>query len=461
MIVSRRRFLQTGLLSGAAFISRLAPFLNSRAQARAADAIRRPPKIVDIERREFLIPYGDYNAQILFRYHGVKLQTRTVYIMKTDTGLEGLGESWGPGPDEKQFLRFLGTSPFDWVNDEEDLPMNMAVYDLMGKVLGVPAWKLIGPKVRDRMPVGAWTVSQIPKAMAGEVTHVSRMGYRWLKYHIDEVQNVVDQTAAMQEVAPKGFRVLYDFNANSTVEAVFPVIRQLERFEIAGQIEDPIQPADREGYRFLRERCRLPILIHHGPDSFMTDGLCDGLIAGHRPIGRAVKTAAIAEHTGTPFMLQQAGGTINQAFQAHEVAVFKQATMAQVNLCHLWADDVTTTTTRVRDGHIAVPTGPGLGVKLDREKLAKYKAAPRPEYPKLLVRIQYRHGPTIYSRHDPHQPGATDNLRFLNRLIKGPVPGPVPAYDNNVRTEFVDPMTFGRFDEIWKQTSDGPFVMSD
>ena len=134
--------------------------------------------------------------------------------------------------------------------------MNMAVYDLMGQILGVPAWRLIGPKVRDRIPVGAWTVSQTPQAMAEEVQHAVGLGYRWLKYHIDEVQNVVDQTAAMQKVAPRGFRVLYDFNANSTVEAVFPVIRQLERFEIAGQIEDPVQPVDRDGYRFLKSRCQ-------------------------------------------------------------------------------------------------------------------------------------------------------------------------------------------------------------
>ena len=36
----------------------------------------------------------------------------------------------------------------------------MAVYDLIGKYLGLPCWKLIGPQVRSWVPVAAWTASQ-------------------------------------------------------------------------------------------------------------------------------------------------------------------------------------------------------------------------------------------------------------------------------------------------------------
>lgn len=455
--LNRRRFLKVAPLTATAAFEALARVLPADDSERAKAIAHRPPKITGIERHEILIPYREFNAQTLYRYHGVKLQTRTIYIMNTDQGLEGLGETWGPGPDAKEFDRYIGTSPFDWLNAMSDLPMNMAVYDLMGKYLGVPAWKLIGPKVRNWIPVGAWTVAQTPEAMAGEIAHAVRLGYRRLKYHIDEVQNVVDQTAAMQKVAPRGFKVLYDFNFNSTVDSVYPIMRELERFPIVDRIEDPLPSVDRAGYRLLREKCRIPILIHHGPVDFMTDGLCDGLITGHAPIGHAARVATIAEHTQTPFMLQQCGGTINQAFLAHEAAVFRMATLEHVNLCHLWEDDVTTERMPVIGSSIAVPKGPGLGVELDRDRLRKYSNTKRPKYGRMLVRIDYFGGPTIFARHNPERPGATDNLRFLNRLLEGDVPGPVPGYANPVRSEFVDE-TSPEFEELWMKTADGAFV---
>ncbi len=169
------------------------------------------------------------------------------------------------------------------MGDINHLPMNMALYDLMGKYLGLPVWKLLGPKVRSWVPVAAWTVSQPPDAMAAEVREAARRstpywGYRWLKYHVDEIQNVIDQTAAMQKAAPRGFRIHYDFNANSTYSAVYPVLRELGRFSVAGRVEDPITAKDRDGWRMLRQKCRIPILGHHVPVEFMLEKLCDGLL---------------------------------------------------------------------------------------------------------------------------------------------------------------------------------------
>jgi L-alanine-DL-glutamate epimerase-like enolase superfamily enzyme len=76
---------------------------------------------------------------------------------------------------------------------QSHLCMNMATYDLMDKELGVPAWKLIGPRVRSWMPVAAWTVSQEPQAMAEEVLQAAQRGYHWMKYHVAEIHNVIDQ----------------------------------------------------------------------------------------------------------------------------------------------------------------------------------------------------------------------------------------------------------------------------
>ena len=116
----------------------------------------------------------------LARYHGARIQRRAILVVHTDNGLEGLGENIGDAPDGDALrAKYIGTSPFDWINAEQDLAMNMACYDLMGKHLGIPAWKLIGPKVRSWIPVAAWTVAQAPDAMAEEVRQAAARGYHW------------------------------------------------------------------------------------------------------------------------------------------------------------------------------------------------------------------------------------------------------------------------------------------
>jgi len=461
MHYSRREALKRGLTS----LGVLSPLGHWIAKAVGADAATARKtnglRITSIERHEILLPYHDFNASTLFRYHGLGIQLRTILIAKTNVdGLEGYGDAWGRGPEQKDVDKYVDTNPFDWLGDTTTLATNMAMYDAMGKFLDVPAWKLIGPKVRDRVPVAAWTVSQPPKQMADEVKQAVSQGYRWLKYHIDELQNIFDQTEAMQAVAPDGFKIHYDFNGNSNIKAIMPVVKRLEKYRIAGRVEDPISANDPNGWRKIRQATNLPILGHHAPVEFLLNGACDGLMTGHAAVGSAAKVAAIAEHVNKPIMLQNAGGTMNQAFQAHQAAVFKMATIDHVNLARLWKDDVVEQAMPIRDGFVDVPKGPGLGVTVDDDKLKQYASVPRPSHQPFLVRIRYKNGPTIYTRHDPHLPGAADNMRYLSRLLGKEITGPLPAYDNDVITDFWDDVDSTEFQQLWNATAKG-FVTKD
>ena len=434
------------LLSRRRFLPAAAAGLASIARARGA------MRITAIEPHEILPPYHDYNARTLSRYQGLGTQLRTIYIVKTDTGLEGLGEVWGPGERWGKFEHYIGSDPFDWMASDDSLPMNMAMYDLMGKHLGIPAWKLLGPKVRDWAPVSAWTVSQTPAAMAEEVRSVSTRGFRWMKYHADPFQNVIDQTEAMQKVAPPGFKIHYDFNANSDLAVMLPILEELQKFPIAGRFEDPLRGTDRDGYRTLRSKCKLPVLVHHAAiEDFMVERLVDGVMGGHSPLGLSMKYEAIAQATHTPFFLQQCGGIVNQAFSVHEAAVFRMASLAQVNVCHLWKDDVTVEAMPVVNGSVRVPDKPGLGVTIDPKKLDTYSRAPRPSQPRFLVRMRHRGGPSIYFRRDPEKPGPGlanwDTSRF---------PGPATGYTNPVVTDFWDEDGSPEFERVWKLTESGP-----
>lgn len=456
----RRTFL-TQIASGVG-IGLLAPQIGAAKWLSRAARTRDKLKITDIQRFELYLPYHDFNGQSLFRYHGSRIQATTVILVETNMGLVGAGESWGPYEvTEQHRKKYIGSSPFDWLGARSDLPFNMAMYDLMGKYLDIPAWKLIGEKVRDRIPVSAWTASFTPEMMAREVQQAASLGYKWLKYHIDEVQNVIDQTRAMQAVAPPGFKIHYDLNMNSHRQAIEPVLDALKEFPIVGRIEDPINSDRPDDWKILCKKYDWPMVAHHAPVDFIVQGAADGFMAGHAPIGQAMKIAAIAEQMQKPLMLQQAGSYINQAFLAHEAAVFPTATMDQVNLAELWKEHVTHEEMPITDGSIALPDGPGLGVTVDREKLKHLAQNPRPKYKPFLVKIMYKDGPTILARHNPDLSGHTDDMRYLKRLLGSPIPGPTPAYNNAVRTEWWDDVDDPAFKKAWRATENRKYVLAE
>ena len=77
--------------------------------------------------------------------------------------------------------------------------LDMACYDLMGKHLGLPAWKLMGQQVREWVSMGWWMPSMSPEDSAAEVQEAAARGYRGLKCKARAFYDVVEQAQAMQE----------------------------------------------------------------------------------------------------------------------------------------------------------------------------------------------------------------------------------------------------------------------
>ena len=216
-------------------------------------------KVTEIEVHPITLEYVDWIAYQLNHFYGPI--TRTVYVVHTDNGLVGLGESGSMEPQEV-IDGYIGTNPFDWMGDEISLGLGTAMYDLMGQYAGVPVYKLFGQKYRSWVPVGSWTVSTHPHLMAETVEQYAAQGYTWLKYHLSPFENVMDQTEAMQAVAPEGFKIHYDFTMHGTDDHMPELLAKLEQYPIAGCFEDPLPGEDIEGYIELRKRSRLPIVLH-------------------------------------------------------------------------------------------------------------------------------------------------------------------------------------------------------
>ena len=122
-------------------------------------------QITTIEAIPLRVPYEDRIRKAF--YHFGMTEEVTVYKFHTDTGLVGLGENPGPPFEQSLLDAYLGTNPFDHVMGTGRFNLDMACYDLMGKHLGLPAWKLMGQQVREWVSMGWWMPCMSPEDSAG------------------------------------------------------------------------------------------------------------------------------------------------------------------------------------------------------------------------------------------------------------------------------------------------------
>ena len=354
-------------------------------------------KITRIEVHEITLEYEDWIAYQLNHYYGPA--RRTVYVVHTDNGLEGLGEGGTTEPQEI-LDQYIETNPFDWIGDETSLALGTAMYDLMGKAAGVPVYKLFGQKYRSWVPVGSWTVSTHPQRMAEAVKQYAAGGYTWMKFHLSPFENVIDQTESMQAVAPEGFKIHYDFTMHGTYDHIFELLEKLARYPIAGCFEDALPAEDIPGYIELRKRSRLPIVLHHSPLGARYEvlmGAADVYMLGHAKIGDAIRRAGLFAAGDIPFMLQNVGGNITRAMTTHMMAAFPTANFHFFGDTETWKSDVVKEWLEPVNGFVRVLEKPGLGVTLDRSELERLENLKLPRQKKWIIKSQFKNGTRMYN----------------------------------------------------------------
>ena len=331
---------------------------------------------------------------------------RTVFKVDTDAGIVGYGDQRvrpGGQPDPAIAASLIGRNPFDFINNH--LPygsaLNCALYDVMGKYLDVPVYKLIGQKVRDAVPVAAWTRPAAPETFRDEISRAADQGYTIFKMHTCDYHDVMEQTRLAEEVAPEGFKIHYDFNSNRSLAAVLPIIQELERnHPIVGYIEDPLVKNDIDGWCRLREQTRLPIIMHGTPLGSVQEiirGVADIYMIGGS-IGDTVATGFACGKANIQTILQFESGTLGKAMALHMAAVLPTHTAHSINLDDQYEEDYTTERIPVIEGSSPVPEGPGLGYEVDEDALARIAANKPTEPPKHVGVLQMSGGNTFYGR---------------------------------------------------------------
>ena len=362
-------------------------------------------KITDIEIIPIVVPvaerYDNHHGRI--RMGGI--DQRLFVKIHTDNGLVGYGDYEGVDrpPPQLEIDRLIGRNPFDFINNSFNPAIGMALYDVMGKHLEVPAYKLMGQKLRDAVSVAAWTRPCPPEVFRGEIERAVAQGYSIFKMHTSDRYDVFEQCRLASEVAPEGFKIHWDFTGRRgrTVGTVLPIIAEIEReYPIVGYIEDPLDQRDLDGWSKLRQRTQLPI-VHGGAPALggmqeLLHGVADIYMIG----GSIGNTLALGHAYGLANMqclLQQTGGTLTKALTLHMACVLPTATAHSVILDDQYDEDITTETIPVTEGFSRVPEGPGLGFEIDEDALARAAARRSKPLPRIVSIVHLPGGTRIYS----------------------------------------------------------------
>ena len=360
--------------------------------------------IRDVERTWVSVPLKPRHARHLSRENW-DWTVFEILRLKTNSDLIGYGETmiyytWGRVPEE-QVGRVVGCSPYELLWDDElGAGLQMAIWDLAGKALGVPCHKLMGTRVREWCPVSWWSNDMSTEDWLDEIEETLSLGYMSAKLKARPWRDFAAQVEAMSAAVPTDYRFDADFNGFllDAGKAV-PYLLELEKVPGVAIFESPIPQEDVEGNRLIRQRITRPIAMHYGSPPIATvirDEVCDGFVIGGGA-SRICQQAAVAAQMNKPFWLQMVGTGLTTSFMLHFGATLSHAAWPAVTCHEIYVDDLVTDRIEVQHGYARVPEAPGLGVVLDEEAVARYRVeegfAPPP--PQSLYRVVWSSGASV------------------------------------------------------------------
>ena len=302
----------------------------------------------------------------------------TIIKVHTDEGIYGLGEGGRgesfDGVDEK----WLGVDPLGLNLTTMGGAFCMALFDIAGKALGVPAHRLMGSKHWDKVPVGYWSPPLEPVEFAAMAEEGARQGFTNHKLKA-RPWNIVETVELMTRAAGPDYSITVD--PNFTFGDLYTSLKladQLEKFNIQA-FEDPFQylPGWHQ-YRDFRRHSPIPLAPHLGDSKMIMSAIraeaADMFNTGNTVEGVLIN-AGMAEAAGLPIWLQVVGlGLgISGAYGTHVHAVVRNATVPSDSLHFTRENDLISGALTPKDGFVQVPDVPGLGVELDMAAVEKYR----------------------------------------------------------------------------------------
>jgi L-alanine-DL-glutamate epimerase-like enolase superfamily enzyme len=212
---------------------------------------------------------------------------------------------------------------------------------------------------------------------------------------------VYAQIEAISAVTPPHFRLDLDWNTMLLNQGnAAPVLAALDAYPRVAIYESPIMQHDVEGQQLLRRKTTRPLALHFGDPPFPTATraeVCDGFVVGGG-VAHVLQQGILAGTFEKPFWLQLVGTGLTTALAAHLGAVLPFAQWPAISCLNNYADDLLVEPLTIRGGFVRMPQGPGLGIEIDEQALARYRMEPPYEHPqpRLLLSVVWEGGRVMH-----------------------------------------------------------------
>jgi L-alanine-DL-glutamate epimerase-like enolase superfamily enzyme len=347
--------------------------------------------------------------------------------VETDNGLVGYGP--GQGSEKAQQAIQNRIAPFlegktlaepdalrilfmERVGRDPDLckvycAVEIALYDVLGKALGVSVAELLGGRVRDRIRLyGSAGMYMTPEGYAREAESVAKLGFSAYKMRPalgpeEDLRTV----RLMREAVGPDMDLMVDAHAwwrmgdrSYSLETIEDLARSMAEYGITW-LEEPWLPDDHETYIRLREKEYVPLasgehepsdsryldlIQRHAVDVVQMDVVCQGGYVS----GRAILSEVARE--GLSFAFHSWGTALEVIAAAHLGACFTDPVAEWLEFpCYAGpgragmypfplAEEIVRTPLEIKNGELIVPTSPGLGVEIDDSVIERYPWIPGP-----------------------------------------------------------------------------------
>jgi L-rhamnonate dehydratase len=268
--------------------------------------------------------------------------------------------------------------------------IDMALWDIKGKVLGLPVWKLLGGGFHEKLHCYASSLfGATPQATHDLARRFRDGGFNAVKFGWDPMGRDAKTDISLVHQARKGLGedadLLVDAGLVWDAKTALQRARAFEEFNLFW-LEEPLHPDDYEGYRKLSEATSLRIAAGEEESNrlsfldLMDRGKIDVVQIDLTRCGgftEAMKIASLAQDRGLVVANHGFTTYINVAAALHFLNSIPNALIAEfvTEAGTTLREKLTKQKLRAKDGYLPIPEAPGLGIDLDEDGVKRFRVA--------------------------------------------------------------------------------------
>lgn len=350
-------------------------------------------------------------------------RTNWVFIkVYTDEGIDGVGEATleykekaliGAVEHIKEYL--VGKDPRDIENHWHTIyrdaywrggavlmsalsAVETALWDILGKSLGVPVYRLMGGKVHDevRIYVNGWFAGAKTPKEFGEKAKIAvkkgitamkwdPFGKSYLEISNKDLNTAIECVGEVRDAVGDSVDLLIEGHGRFNIPTGIKIAKELEQFKPMF-FEEPVPPDNLDALKAVRDKS--PVAVSAGERLYtrwdykrmfdlMAADYIQPDISHAGGIMELKKIAAEAECRYIPFAPHNPSGPVANAATLQLAASCPNFCILEIMYSDVaYRKDITTETLEYHDGFMKIPDKPGLGIEINEEECAKYPYKP-------------------------------------------------------------------------------------